>query len=59
VDALRSLIEAHDLRQVDLVPILGRKSLVCEVLGGKRPLALTHIKKLAAYFRVSPAVFID
>ena len=59
VDALRFLMEANDLRQVDLVPVLGRKSLVSEVLGGQRPLALTHIKKLADYFRVSPAVFID
>jgi HTH-type transcriptional regulator / antitoxin HigA len=59
VDALRFLMEANDLRQVDLVPVLGRKSLVSEVLSGKRPLALTHIKKLADYFRVSPAVFID
>ena len=59
VDARRFLMEANDLKQVDLVPVLGRKSLVSEVLGGKRPLALTHIKKLADYFRVSPAVFID
>jgi HTH-type transcriptional regulator / antitoxin HigA len=59
VDVLRFLMEANDLRQVDLVPVLGRKSLVSEVLSGKRPLTLTHIKKLAAYFRVSPAVFID
>jgi HTH-type transcriptional regulator/antitoxin HigA len=42
VDALRFLIEANALRQVDLVPALGRKSLVSEVLSGKRPLTLTH-----------------
>ena len=59
VDALRFLMEANDLRQVDLVGVLGRKSLVSEVLSGRRPLTLTHIKKLADYFRVSPAVFID
>jgi HTH-type transcriptional regulator/antitoxin HigA len=59
VDALGFLMEANDLRQVDLVPVLGRKSLVSEVISGKRPLALTHIKNPAAYFRVSPAVFID
>jgi HTH-type transcriptional regulator/antitoxin HigA len=59
VDALRFLMEANDVRHVDLVPVLGRKSLVSEVLSGKRPLTLTHIKKLADYFRVSPAVFID
>jgi len=43
VDALRFLMEANDLRQVDLVPVLGRKSLVSEVLSGKRPLTLTHV----------------
>jgi HTH-type transcriptional regulator/antitoxin HigA len=59
VDALRFLMEANDLRQVDFVPVLGRKSLVSEVLSGKRPLTLTHIKKLADYFRVSPAACID
>lgn len=59
VDALRFLMEANDLKQVDLVPVLGRKSLVSEVLGGKRSLALAHVKKLADYFKVSPAVFID
>ena len=59
VDALRFLMEANDLRQVDLVPVLGRKSLVSEVLSGKRPLTLTHVKKLADYVRVSPAVFVD
>ena len=52
-------MEAHDLKQVDLVPVLGRKSLVSEILSGKRRLGVDHIKKLAAYFKVSPAVFID
>jgi HTH-type transcriptional regulator/antitoxin HigA len=59
VDALRFLMEANDLKQVDLVPILGRKSLVSELLAGRRPLALSHIKKLAAYFGVTADTFID
>jgi HTH-type transcriptional regulator/antitoxin HigA len=59
VDALRFLMEANDLKQVDLVPILGRKSIVSEVLAGRRPLALSHIKKLAAYFGVTADTFID
>jgi HTH-type transcriptional regulator/antitoxin HigA len=58
-DALRFLMDANDLKQVDLVPVLGRKSLVSEILSGKRRLGVDHIKKLAAYFKVSPAVFID
>ena len=59
VDALRFLMEANDLRQADLVPVLGRRSLVSEILHGKRHLALSHVQKLAAYFHVSPATFID
>jgi HTH-type transcriptional regulator/antitoxin HigA len=59
VDALPFLTAANDLKQVDLVSVLGRKSLVSEVLAGNRPLALAHIKKLAANFGVSPDTFID
>ncbi len=61
LDALRFLIESNDLRQEDLVPIFGTKSIVSEVLNEKRARKLTvdHVKKLAAYFHVSPAVFID
>lgn len=44
MDALRFLMEVNGLKQVDLVPVLGRKSLISEVLAGKRPLALSHIK---------------
>jgi len=43
------------------VPIFGTKSIVSEVLNERRErkLTLEHVKKLAAYFHVSPAVFID
>jgi len=61
LDALRFLIESNGLRQEDLVPIFGTKSIVSEVLNERRErkLTLDHVKKLAAYFHVSPAVFID
>jgi HTH-type transcriptional regulator/antitoxin HigA len=59
LDALRFLMATNDLKQVDLVPVLGRKSIVSEVLSGRRPLALSHIKKLATYFGVSADTFID
>ena len=59
LDALRFLMAANDLKQVDLAPVLGRKSIVSEVLAGRRPLALSHIKKLAAYFGVAADTFID
>ncbi len=59
VDALCFLMEVNDLKQADLVPILGRRSLVSEIVNRKRGLALAHIRKLAAYFHVSPVTFID
>ncbi len=46
VDLLRFLMEANDMQQKDLVPILGSKSVVSEVLSGKRPLTLAHITRL-------------
>src|SRR5579872_5599787 len=59
VDALRFLMEENGLNQADLAVVLGRRSVVSEILHHKRRLALSHITKLAAYFHVSPATFID
>jgi len=57
VEVLRALMDANNLRQKDLAPILGSESIVSEVLHGKRKLNRTHIEKLSKRFRVSPAVF--
>ncbi|MGB2621771.1 MAG: helix-turn-helix domain-containing protein [Candidatus Acidiferrum sp.] len=57
VEVLRALMEANDLRQKDLAPILGTESIVSEVLRGKRELNRGQIEKLSKRFRVSPAVF--
>lgn len=57
VEVLRTLMDANDLRQKDLVPIFGSESIVSEVLHKKRALNKTHIEKLSKRFRVSPAVF--
>jgi HTH-type transcriptional regulator/antitoxin HigA len=57
VEVLRSLMEANDLRQKDMVLIFGSESIVSEVLHKKRSLNKTHIAKLSKRFRVSPAVF--
>ena len=54
---LRTLMEAHELRQKDLVPIFGSESIVSEILHKKRDLNKTHIQKLSKRFHVSPAVF--
>src|SRR3984893_15885185 len=57
VEILRTLMDANDLRQKDLVPIFGSESIVSEVLHKKRDLNKTHIEKLSKRFHVSPAVF--
>jgi HTH-type transcriptional regulator / antitoxin HigA len=59
IDIVRHLMEANDLRQVDLVDVFGAESIVSEVLNGKRDLAKSHIEKLSVRFNVSPEVFFE
>src|SRR5437762_11305159 len=46
IAALRFRMEQEGLRPKDLIPLLGSKSKVSEVLSGRRPLSLTMIRKL-------------
>jgi HTH-type transcriptional regulator/antitoxin HigA len=57
VEALRTLLDANDLRQKELVPIFGSESVVSEVLHKKRNLNRAHIEKLSKRFNISLAVF--
>jgi HTH-type transcriptional regulator/antitoxin HigA len=57
VEILRTLMDANNLRQKDLVSIFGTESIVSEVLNKKRELNKAHIEKLSKRFRVSPAIF--
>lgn len=59
VEVLQFLMEQHSLRQIDLVPVFGSKSVVSEILRGKRHLNLGHILKLSRYFKVPADVFIN
>jgi HTH-type transcriptional regulator/antitoxin HigA len=57
-DTLRHLIEARGVTQLKLAADVGIPgSTISEVLGGKRRLTRRHIRALAIYFAVSPAVF--
>ena len=58
VEALRYLMEEHGLTQADLAPLFGTRSIVSEVLAGKRRLALSHIARLAERYGVPADVFI-
>jgi HTH-type transcriptional regulator / antitoxin HigA len=57
IQVLRTLMDANNLLQKDLVPIFGSESIVSEVLRKKRNLNKTHIERLSKRFRVSPSVF--
>lgn len=59
LDALRSLIAENGLRQDDLLDIFKTQSVASEVLSGKRKLTMPYIEKLAAFFHVAPATFVD
>ena len=59
IDALKFLMEQHDLKQTELKNDIGSQGVVSEVLNGKRQLNVTQIKKLSERFQVSAATFID
>jgi len=57
LDVLRLLMEQHHLLQKDLADVFGTRSIVSEVLSGKRDLNKDHIERLSARFHVSPELF--
>jgi HTH-type transcriptional regulator / antitoxin HigA len=52
------LMEHRGLRQADLLPVFGSRSVASAVLAGKRGLSKTHILKLSEFFRLSPEAFL-
>ena len=55
---LKGLLEQRELKQRDLIPVLGGGSTVADILSGKRTISKTQAKKLAEFFRVSVEYFI-
>jgi HTH-type transcriptional regulator/antitoxin HigA len=58
MEILKFLMDQNGLKQKDLAGILGGKSTVSELLNGKRPFNLNHIRILAKKFNVRPATFV-
>lgn len=52
------LMEQRGLRQADMLPVFGSRSVASDVLNGKREPSKAHIRKLAAFFKVSPELFL-
>jgi HTH-type transcriptional regulator / antitoxin HigA len=57
-DALRFMMDQHQLRQVDLAELFGSQSNVSEVLSGKREINARQARALGKRFGVSPVLFI-
>jgi HTH-type transcriptional regulator/antitoxin HigA len=57
-EVLQFLMEQRDLKQTDLVPVLGSKGYVSDIVNGKRGISKEHARALGEFFHVSPEVFI-
>ena len=57
VEILQFLMEQYGLKQKDLAEVFGARSIVSEVLSGKREMNKEHIRRLSVRFHVSPEVF--
>ncbi len=54
---LKYLMQESRMTQADLGRLLGNRALASLILNGRRQLSKSHIRKLAAHFKVSPALF--
>lgn len=62
IDALKFLMEAHQLSQADLPEIASqgvKRVALSEILNGKRLLNLRQVKLLAQRFQLDPVTLID
>ena len=57
-DMLRFLMEQRGLRQAGLVPAIGARSQVSDIVNGKRSISKAQAKKLAKFFHVSAELFL-
>jgi HTH-type transcriptional regulator/antitoxin HigA len=57
-EALRAIMNANGMSQAEMGRIIGSESAVSMFLNGERGLSKSHIKALAARFRVDAALFL-
>lgn len=56
---LQQILESSGTKQADLVGIISSsKGLISNIVNGKRPISKQQAKKLGAYFKISPSLFI-
>ncbi len=57
-EIVKHLMEQRGLKQADLVPVLGSRAQVSDLVNGKRGISKAQARKLAEYFGVSAELFI-
>jgi HTH-type transcriptional regulator / antitoxin HigA len=55
---LADLMSERGLKQADLLPVFGSRSVVSEVLAGKRGITKTQAKSLAQFFKLPVELFL-
>jgi HTH-type transcriptional regulator/antitoxin HigA len=55
---IRYLMEQRGLKQADLLPVFGSRSVASDVINGKREPSKAHIRALAAFFHVAADLFL-
>jgi HTH-type transcriptional regulator/antitoxin HigA len=58
LDVLLYLMEANDLKQADLVNVIGSSGVVSEVINGKRQISKNQAQALGKFFHVDPKLFL-
>jgi HTH-type transcriptional regulator/antitoxin HigA len=58
VELIQALLAEADLAPQDLLPIFKTEATLSAVLNGQQELTLTQIQELAAFFHLSPLVFL-
>ncbi len=55
---LRFLMEQRDIKELDLVGVIGTQEIVSEVVHGQQEISKAQAKALGKLFRVDPGLFI-
>jgi HTH-type transcriptional regulator / antitoxin HigA len=56
---VRHFMDAKDLDEADLIPVLGTEAAVSEILTHKRAIDLNEARSLASFFQVEFGLFFD
>lgn len=59
IEAIKFRMEQAGLKPVDLIPYIGSRSKVSEVLNRKRPLSLNMIRKLRKGLKIPADILVD